>query len=63
MVTDECWWQALNILLEWIPGGSIASLIDTFGPLEEETVRVGCALANDGGAVCMMWCMMVVQCA
>jgi len=32
--------MALNILLEWIPGGSIASLIDTFGPLEEETVRV-----------------------
>ena len=30
----------LNIFLEYIAGGSIASLIDKFGPLQENVVRV-----------------------
>ena len=30
----------LNILLEWVPGGSIASLVQQFGPLPEATIRV-----------------------
>ena len=33
--------DTLNIFLEYIAGGSIASLIDKFGPLQENVVRVG----------------------
>ncbi|MEW5301018.1 MAG: hypothetical protein WDW36_003902 [Sanguina aurantia] len=34
--TDEC----LNIFLEYVPGGSIAGMIEKFGPLQESVIRI-----------------------
>ena len=39
---DRCEEDSLSILLEYVPGGSIRSLLDRFGPLDETVARVYC---------------------
>jgi len=32
--------QSINILLEYMPGGSVRNILDKFGPLEEKIIRI-----------------------